>query len=272
MPTLPREPPETPQPKPHQSRQVAESFGTDPERYDRARPRYPDELIRRILDTAPGRYVLDVGCGTGIAARQLRDAGATVLGVEPDGRMAAFARTSGVDCEVATFEVWDPAGRRFDAVAAGQSWHWIDPAIGAAKAAEVLRPGGLLALFAHVFDPPAPVAEATAAALKRLVPDSPFAKLPPRSPLQMYQAMFDGFNDAIGGSGSFATPRLWRFDWEHSYTRDQWLDVLPTTGAFTRLAPDILHELLSAVATAIDAIGGQFTMPDTTLTLAAITS
>jgi SAM-dependent methyltransferase len=216
--------------------------------------------------------VLDVGCGTGIVARQLRDAGATVLGVEPDARMAAFARASGVDCEVATFETWDPAGRGFDAVTAGQSWHWIDPAIGTAKAAEVLRPGGLLALFAHVFDPPVSVAEATAAALKRLVPDSPFTNLPPRSPLQIYQAMFDGFNDAIGGSDSFATPQLWRFDWERSYTRDQWLDVLPTTGAFTRLAPDMLHELLSAVATAIDSIGGQFTMTYTTLTLAAITS
>jgi hypothetical protein len=42
---------------------------------------------------------------------------------------------------------WDAAGRWFAAVAFGQTWHWIDPAAGAAKAVEDLRPGGRLAVF-----------------------------------------------------------------------------------------------------------------------------
>jgi hypothetical protein len=32
----------------HQAREIAESFGSDPDRYDRARPRYPGALIDRI--------------------------------------------------------------------------------------------------------------------------------------------------------------------------------------------------------------------------------
>src|SRR5919108_4120883 len=110
MPTLPS--------KPHQARQVAESFGSDPDRYDRARPRYPDALVDRIVAASPGPDVLDVGAGTGIAARQFQAAGCTVIGVEPDARMAEFARRGGVEVEVATFEDWDPAGRVFDAVIA----------------------------------------------------------------------------------------------------------------------------------------------------------
>jgi ubiquinone/menaquinone biosynthesis C-methylase UbiE len=51
---------------------MAESFGTDAERYDRARPRYPDALVERIAAGSPGPDVLDVGCGTGIAARQFQ--------------------------------------------------------------------------------------------------------------------------------------------------------------------------------------------------------
>ena len=105
---------------PHQARPVAESFGSDPERYDRARPRYPEAMVQRIVRSSPGRDVLDVGCGTGIAARQFRAAGCRVLGVEPDARMADLARRSGVGVEVATFEAWDPAGREFDAIVAGQ--------------------------------------------------------------------------------------------------------------------------------------------------------
>ena len=35
----------------HQAKQVAESFGADPERYDRTRPRYPESMVKRILAT-----------------------------------------------------------------------------------------------------------------------------------------------------------------------------------------------------------------------------
>src|SRR5262245_44286246 len=107
----------TPPPQPpHRARAVAESFGTDPARYDRSRSAYPDALIEDIVAAAPGPAFLAAGCGTGIEARQFRAAGRTVLGVEPDPRMAEFARASGIDVDVATFEEWQPAGRTFDAV------------------------------------------------------------------------------------------------------------------------------------------------------------
>src|SRR5215468_3569807 len=140
--------------EPHRHRQVAESFGVDAERYDRARPGYPVALVERIVAASPGPDVLDVGCGTGIAGRQFQAAGCRVLGVDPDARMADLARRSGLDVEVATFETWDRAGREFDVVIAGQAWHWVDPVAGAAKAAQVLRPGGRLAVFWNAFEPP----------------------------------------------------------------------------------------------------------------------
>ncbi len=139
---------------------MAESFGADAERYDRARPSYPAALVERIVAASPGPDVLDVGCGTGIAARQFQAAGCRVLGVGPDPRMADLARQRGFGVEVATFEAWDPAGRAFDAVIAGQAWHWVDPVAGAAKAAQVLRPGGRLAVFWNAFQPPARATEA----------------------------------------------------------------------------------------------------------------
>lgn len=61
------------------------------------------------------------------------------FGIDVDARMPKSARQHGLEAEVATFEEGDPAGRRLDAVAAGQTWHWVEPAAGAAKAAQVLR-------------------------------------------------------------------------------------------------------------------------------------
>jgi SAM-dependent methyltransferase len=246
------------------------SFGADACRYDRARPPYPDALVERIIAASPGTDVLDVGCGTGIAARQFRAAGCTVLGVEPDERMAEFARRDGLPVEVATFEAWDPAGRTYDAVTAGQSWHWVDQVTGPAKAAQVLRPGGRLAIFGHVFEPPAPVAQALATSYRRVAPDSPFARgAAPRNALDLYQAVFTKFADGIATVAEFEDLEQSSFDWTRDYTRDEWLDLLPTTGGLTWLAPDTLTEILNDVGAAIDATGGGFTMSYTTLAIVA---
>ncbi|MGW5360829.1 class I SAM-dependent methyltransferase [Actinopolymorpha pittospori] len=250
---------------------MAESFGVDVERYDRTRPSYPDAMIARIVAESPGPEVLDVGCGTGTAARQFRTAGCKVFGVEPDARMAEFARRGGLDVEVATFEAWDPAGRHFDAVVAGTAWHWVDPVAGAAKAARALRPGGRLAPFWHVFQPPAQVTEAFVAAYRRVAPDSPFDldRIQTASALDIYQVGFTKVADGIRAAGGFGEPEQWRFDWERSYTREEWLDQLPTQGTLTGLPPDKLAEVVEGVGAAIDAMGGSFTMPYTTVAVTA---
>ena len=266
MPTLPPEPlPET-----HEHRDVAESFGEDAERYDRTRPRYPEALVTRIAGAAPGPYVLDVGCGTGIAARQFKEAGCHVLGVDPDLRMAALARRAGIETEVSAFETWQPAGREFDAVIAAQAWHWVDPVAGARKAAEVLRPNGRLAVFWNVFQLPPNIAEAVADSCRRVMPDSPFDfTLMTKPALDVYESGFTKTADGIRQADAFTEPEQWRWDWEWSYTRESWLDVMPTQGAFTRLPADKMAEILEGVGAAIDDMGGTFTMPYATVAVTA---
>ncbi|QMU73973.1 class I SAM-dependent methyltransferase [Streptacidiphilus sp. P02-A3a] len=249
---------------------MAESFGADAERYDRTRPRYPEAVVRRIAAAAPGPGLLDVGCGTGILARQFRAAGCRALGVEPDQRMAELARRLGVDVEVAGFEAWDPAGRRFDAVVAGQAWHWIDPVAGAAKAALALRPGGRLAALWNAFQLPTEVAQAIADACRRVMPEAPFDfQAMVRPPLDPYQGLLAKAADGIREAGGFSEPEQWRLAWQWQYTREAWLDQMPTQGLFTRLPPDRLAELLVAVGAAIDAIGGGFTAEYTTVVVTA---
>ncbi|MFE6974252.1 class I SAM-dependent methyltransferase [Streptomyces sp. NPDC057682] len=273
MPTLTRGPSGPSGSEPHRHRRVAESFGTDAARYDRARPPYPDALVHRIVAALPGRDVLDVGAGTGIEARQFTAAGCTVLGVEPDARMAAFARRGGVEVEVARFEDWEAAGRRFDAVVAGTAWHWVDPVAGAVKAGQVLRPGGLLAPFHHVPQLPAEVAGALAEAHRRVAPDSPvdLGRLK-GSALDASQPLFTRIADGIRRSGLFGAPEQWHVAWERTYTREEWLDQLPTFGALTGLPPDGLREVLDAVGAVVDARGGQVTVPYTTVAVTALRS
>jgi SAM-dependent methyltransferase len=267
MTTLP--PPATPEP--HLHRRMAESFGVDPERYDRTRAAYPEDMIERIVAATPGPDFLNVGCGTGIEARQFQAAGRTVLGVEPDPRMADFARSTGVEVEVATFEAWEPTGRTFDAVVSGTAWHWVDPVAGAAMAARVLRPGGVLAPFGHVYQLPPTVAEALAAAYRRVAPDSPvgFNDRSGASILDAYQGLYARAADGIREVGGFDEPVLWRYDWERAYSRDELLDLVPTSGGLTNLPPDKIAEVLAALGTAVDELGGIVTLPYATWGLTA---
>ena len=254
--------------EPHGQRQAAESFGSDPERYDRARPRYPEALIERIVAAAPGRVILDVGVGTGIVARQLQAAGCTVLGVDPDARMAEFAQHSGVDVEVSTFEAWEAAGRTFDMVVCGESWHWVDPVAGAAKAAEVLRPGGRLVVFWITGRPPERLNDVFAEVYRRALSESLHSRLGDRAIEEAHSAMWSRAADGMRAAGGFGEPEQWRFEWTKDYTRDEWLDALLTSGA--AIPQSNLTDLLVGIGEAIDAVGGSFTMNYVTFVVTAV--
>jgi SAM-dependent methyltransferase len=253
-----------------EDRSRAESFGSVADLYDRARPSYPSALIDALLADG-GRTVLDVGCGTGIAGALFAARGCAVIGVEVDARMAEIARRKGLDVDVSTFEGWDDRGRRFDVVASGQAWHWIEPSAGAARAADVLRDGGCLGAFWNFGDPPPEVRGRLGPIYDRLAPE-----------LVNYSVVLDsGQRDVrtnltaagIAGSGRFGPIELRRFPWTRTYRAREWSEFLATHSDHQALEPARLDQLLEAVTHALDALGGTFEMSyETVLVTAARTA
>lgn len=253
----------------HRERAVAESFGKDTARYDRTRPDYPDAMVARVTSSIPGTDVLDVGIGTGIAARKFAAAGCAVHGVDPDPRMVEFTRRAGFDVDTATFEDWEAAGRTFDAVVSGQAWHWVDPVAGARKAAELLRPGGRVAAFWNAGETPVALMRAFADLYDRIAPESIAGRGSKSRAVDLYSSLAA---QAVGGmdrAHRLGEPEAWRYEWRRTYTRDQWLDLVPTTYDHPTFAPDQLDELLAGMRRAIDDAGGEFTMRYTTLVATA---
>lgn len=253
----------------HDHRARASSFGSDPQRYDRARPTYPDALVEHLLGlvteaTVP--RVLDVGCGTGIAARRFAALGAEVVGVEPDERMAALALERGTPVEVSAFESWDRAGRSFDLVVSGQAWHWVDPQTGPVRAAEALGPHGVLAPFWNLGRHPE-VDDAFDRIYAERTPAT-FAKNPTIGAGRGWRPDADVV-DSIEASGAFEPVEQAEFTWTHIYLRDEWLDQLPSHSEHRLLAPEVLDHLLAGLGEAIDDVGGSFTMHYTTAALTA---
>ena len=53
--------------------------------------------------------------------------------------------------------------------------------------------------------------------------------------------------DGMRQAGGFGEPELWRFDWERPYTRDEWLDQMPTFGGWSQIPPAAQRDLLAGV-------------------------
>jgi SAM-dependent methyltransferase len=149
--------------------------------YDRHRPVYPDELIGRACQVAgisSGDPVLEVGCGTGQLTRGLLARGLHVTALEPGPSLIALARQNlqgEVEFVNARFEDAPLPRERFAAVFCASAFHWIDPKVSWQKTADVLVPGGTLALIQYcgLEEPHSkPDQDAVLAALGKIAPDA----------------------------------------------------------------------------------------------------
>lgn len=173
--------------------------------------------------------------------------------------MAELARARGFEVDVARFEDWESGGRTFDAVIAGQTWHWIDPVAGAAKAASLLRPGRRLALFWNIADPDPAIGSAFADIYRAVDTGLPFT--PWATPaLGGHDAILAKAIEGIRAARVFAEPERLRFDWRSTITREAWLDLVPTMGGHNRIPEDKITRLLDGLGNVIDDHGGSFTM------------
>jgi SAM-dependent methyltransferase len=230
----------------------ADSFGAAARTYDARRPRYPDQLIDDLLSRG-AQAVLDVGAGTGIASEQLVGKGANVLAVEPDPRMAEIAKEKDIQIEIGTFESWDAAGRSFDLVVFGQSFHWVNPDIALPKAHALLTSGGHLALMWNRLFPTDPTHSDFAEIYRDYVaPDSPLVDSSSNGLVETDRNT-DRLIGTITDSGFTVEQRT--YPREDHYSAAQWLDLVFTYSNHLILAADKAAELRAGLAKRIGSQG-----------------
>jgi SAM-dependent methyltransferase len=253
------------------ARERATLFDQEAERYDRCRPAYPAAVIEQLLGPEPeGLDVLDVGCGTGIAARQVAARGANVLGVEVAPRMAEIARRHGIEVETVSFEAWDATGRTFDRVVSAQAWHWLHLPVSTAKAAELLRPGGSLCLLWNAGCHPHDLADALEEIYARWFPSvgSPGFGYAASRPADRRTGLTPVLEALAATPELGAATEQWS-PWTRTYDRDQWLDLLLSRSDHLALDAADRDHLLDAIGAAIDDFGGSFVMDFETVLITA---
>jgi 2-polyprenyl-3-methyl-5-hydroxy-6-metoxy-1,4-benzoquinol methylase len=107
--------------------------------------------LQQVTGPAAGRSLLDVGAYTGVFVEVALAAGWQACGVEPSRWATTVAQREGLPVIEGTQDSPDLQGRQFDAVT---MWdvieHVSDPSAELARAFQLLRPGGVLAV--HTMD------------------------------------------------------------------------------------------------------------------------
>ncbi|MEO3791262.1 class I SAM-dependent methyltransferase [Nonomuraea sp. B10E15] len=234
------------------------------EAYDRVRPAYPDALVDDVLAYAGlgGAPAVEVGAGTGKATAMFAARGTDLTAVEPDSAMAAVLnrRLGGrpsVRVVVSPFEEFRP-DRAFGLLFSAQAWHWTSPEARWRKAAEVLAPGGAVALFWHVdmFKDPA-VLDAALAVYRAHTPHILLdTELPTGSSIESSRWWLelerqDAFQDL--------SARL--YPSELTFPIADYLTLLGTRSAVRMLPEDVRAGLLGALG---DVLGDRVTLSVTT--------
>jgi SAM-dependent methyltransferase len=135
----------------------ARAFGGVADVYERTRPGYPEEAVRWMTGPEPGT-VLELGAGTGKLTAELLRHGHRVVATDLSAAMLRpmRRRLTGTRFVQARAERLPFASASFDAVVAGQAFHWFDTDRALPDIARVLRPGGTLALVWNVHDETVP--------------------------------------------------------------------------------------------------------------------
>jgi SAM-dependent methyltransferase len=239
------------------------SFDGSPEFYERVRPVAPEQVFDDLVTLArlePGACLVEIGCGTGQATVALAERGFEIVGIELGERLGELARRKlapfpRVEVINSAFEDWNPRGKRFDAVVAFNSFHWVDPELRFSKSAAVLREGGALAVVGMRFlehgdaDPVWMQLQADYESVAGL-----------REPRTHVDSVKDRSAE-FEASGYFRNVRFRRYRWDITFDADAYISLLRTNSWHQRLDDDVRRRLFERVDHRIRSQPGQTITP-----------
>ena len=126
--------------------------------YDKLRPEYPNKLFSDVIDFIGSgkKKALEIGAGTGKATVPFLKAGYDVTAVELGENMAEFMRErfkeyKNFNVIVSAFEDAVLDENSYDLIYAASAFHWVNAEIGCPKVFNLLKSGGVFALFRYNF-------------------------------------------------------------------------------------------------------------------------
>lgn len=229
------------------------AFGLDAQGYHQARLPYPNALYDELFSRLPPHpLILELGAGTGLVTQALLERDPKgVVAVEPDPALVRFTRERLADSRLTmisgAFPEADVAGP-FDLIACAAAFHWMEPSAALARARELLRPGGIWAMWWHSYWNPKfgdPLADEVSPLLEDIA-------LPPSMSGSHHYSLDVELQSSLLTKAGFhsVAHRLYRC--ERMLTTKQVLALYETYSFVRLLPPDGKNQFLGRLAKLVD--------------------
>jgi len=216
-------------------------FGLAAKDYANHRKGFPDaafDALQKLGVGESGQTLLDIGCGTGTLARGFARRGCVVTGADIDQRMLDEASRLAHDQQLditwrqASAENTELSSTSFDAVTAGQCWHWFDQEKVILECIRLLTPSGKLALCWFDWIPlPGTVPGVTEELIKSHNPDWNLGGIRRRDDYyDLFKSTFTQYSMKIVGKFDFVD--------DTTYSRISWRKRIQASAGIVALSPE----------------------------------
>lgn len=246
-------------------RSLKYSFADIAGEYHAIRPGYPDDLYQTLTadcKLSSTTEALEIGCGTGQATVKLAGLVGPLHCIDLGDDQIHIARetlkeNSNVSFEVLAFEDLDFSEERFDLVFCAQAFHWLDPQKRFKDTAQILRPGGHLALVWNVD-------RAVSHPLQQSIDDS-YKMIAPLEPdyterQRIFIKDIEDTKKQMAQCGFFSNVSSRTYDNPITYDACSYIRLISTYAYLSTLENGARQRLFGAIAHAVEKAGGEITV------------
>lgn len=243
-------------------------FDEDPAKYELRRPNYPDAVFRDILaysGASAGSHALEVGPGTGQATGPFLQAGLNVTAVELGTALAAYtirkyADFPGLRMVNLPFEEFRCPPGSFDLFYSATAFHWIPADAGYARAFELVKPGGAIALF---WNRPAP-GQPDHPLFRRIqdIYDALVPHMSLKGKPEDREAVYSEIDSHLANGGFTAVERR-LYHATREFNAANYVELLDTYSDHKALDEETRLRLYGGIREAIECAGGKIEIHDT---------